>query len=139
MFKNLFFFSIFLLLPFISKNQPLPGLSCYDQLYLSTISSVGTYCDVNLDLGLGYNQQNCEWSTVFQALNFGGCGAALRIPFQSVNVYPTTIQCSGGSQVVRLAGSVYYQWRVVQVIGEVELTLGSGTFVRPMSDKTVLC
>ena len=123
----------------MSRNQPLPGLSCYDQLYVSTISSIVTHCDVTLDIGLGYNQQNCEWFTVFTALNFGGCGALLRIPFQSVDVFPTSYQCSGGSQIVRLTGSVYYQWRIVQSVGGVDLTLDAGTFSRPMSDKTVTC
>ena len=114
MFKYPIFFSLFLLLPLMSRNQPLPGLSCYDQLYVSTI-------------------------TVFQALNFGGCGALLRIPFQSADVYPTTFQCSGGSQIVRLGGFVYYQWRIVQSVGGIDMTLGSGNYTRPMSDKSVTC
>ena len=139
MFKYVLFFSLFLLIPFIGKNQPVVGLDCFDTIHISTISGTATYCDVTLDLGLGYDQQNCTWVTLFQALNFGGCGALLRIPFQSVDVFSTTYSCSGFSQTINLGGHVYYQWRLEQEVAGVVMTLGSGTFTKNMSNTSIIC
>lgn len=137
MFKHFFFLSIFLFFPFIGKNQP--SIFCHEGFYLSTISSIGINCPIFLDVALSYNYDHCHWSTVYQFLHLGNCSAILRIPAQHLDVYATTVQCTNHSQYVRLDGSVYYQWEMVQSVAGIDVVIDSGTYIREMSDKLMLC